>query len=77
VRVHHAEKIARLTELAEEALDWERVLVSATTPQDGAFTRFGDEAMMEAGRRAMPGAPILEAAATSAESAIVTLWCAS
>lgn len=43
------------------ALDWDHLLVPARGPDQLAFRRFSDDAMMEGARRAMPGVPILEA----------------
>jgi hypothetical protein len=43
------------------ALEWDHVLVPAMGPDPETFTRFGDEAMMEAAHRAMPGVPVLDA----------------
>ena len=50
-----------LGDFAAPALDQEHLIVSATAPDQGAFSRFDDDAMMEIARRTMPGVPIRDA----------------
>jgi hypothetical protein len=47
-----------LSDFNAPLLDQEHLIVSATVPQQGAFSRFDNESMMEAARVAMPGVTI-------------------